>query len=153
MSNKSDSPAPNPELASTSSATTRPEDDTLFSTSDDLFSSIYDDSTSNLVQDTNASQDIASSEANSSSADVTEHGELEGSNFKLAEREFDETELEREQKEEEASKERKLSENVSEECGSDGDQNVVALSESSEWQMKDQHVFILSESGKPIYSL
>ncbi len=142
MSNKSDSPAPNPELA-----------DTLFSTSDDLYSSIYDDSTSNPVQDSNASQDIASSEANISSADVAEHGELEGSNFKLAEREFDETELEREQEAEEASKDRKLSENVSEEGGSDGDQDAVALSESSEWQMKDKHVFILSESGKPIYSL
>jgi len=84
---------------------------------------------------------------------VAEHGELEGSNFKLAEREFDETELEREQEAEEASKDRKLSENVSEEGGSDGDQDAVALSESSEWQMKDKHVFILSESGKPIYSL
>ncbi len=149
------SPATNPDLALSSSVTAQSEDDTIFSTTDDLFSSIYDDGTLNPVQDTNVSQDTANEE-NSFGAIIANQEVQEESNFKLAEREFDETELEREQQQEEQScKERKVSEIETglEETGSDGEMDLIPLTENREWQTKNKHVFILSESGKPIYSL
>lgn len=42
---------------------------------------------------------------------------------------------------------------TTEEINLDTDQNELPIEQDDEWRSRPKHVFILSESGKPIYSL
>ena len=73
--------------------------------------------------------------------------------FKLDQKDFDESEIEREQQEQ-LKKESAAGELVPETSGEEveeEEQEPIELNE--EWQKKPKHIFILSEAGKPIYSL
>lgn len=76
-------------------------------------------------------------------------------NYKLGQKDFDENELDREQEEQQklAFKEGTATENTSSMAEYSDDEDAVLLTEDDEWRTKSKHIFILSESGKPIYSL
>ena len=70
--------------------------------------------------------------------------------FKLDQKDFDESELERENKDVVATGSTgALANQVS--CEEEEEQEPIEMNE--EWQKKPKHIFILSEAGKPIYSL
>ncbi len=90
------------------------------------------------------------------SYDQTPNEAVVEESFKLGQRDFDETELDREQEEQHnLVKERHSSEVVSglDARSSEDEEDSVQLDQQDEWRNQSKHVFILSESGKPIYSL
>lgn len=107
------------------------------------------------MDETNADIEEVESYEATNEGGVEEGGEEAGEdNFKLGQRDFDETEFDREEKEEEQSlteKERNLSDGAGR--LSEEDEDDTPLTEIDEWRSKSKHVFILSESGKPVYSL
>lgn len=166
MSNKSESPSPlnepsefqsgNVDVYSTvgSSNSTNSHAQSICD-NDVMFSSIYDDATSKLEDEpeNNESTKIDNNETDLKNSDQLE--ESETNNFQLGQKDFDETELDHEQKEQDLSlKTRHLSDNVgSPDDASEDDEDSVQLTDNHEWKNKSKHIFILSESGKPIYSL
>lgn len=154
MSNKSDSPAPPVEqysnvddvystVASNSSAASRVDS---ICDNEALFTSIYNDTEEiNEINNDNDNNQI-------------EPENSESSNFQLGQKEFDESELDREEEEGEQKNiinTRNHSENKSTGSGeiSEIDEDSIQLTDNPEWQTKSKHIFILSEAGKPIYSL
>ena len=77
------------------------------------------------------------------SYDQTPNEAVVEESFKLGQRDFDETELDREQEVASGLDAR----------SSEDEEDSVQLDQQDEWRNQSKHVFILSESGKPIYSL
>lgn len=75
--------------------------------------------------------------------------------YKLGQKDFDENELDREQEEQQklSLKESTSNENTVGLSEYSDDEDAILLTEDDEWRTKSKHIFILSESGKPIYTL
>ena len=74
--------------------------------------------------------------------------ETEGANFdfKLGQKDFDEHELEHKESNCQAG-------SLVDQCSDQEEDSQTPTEMNDEWQSKSKHIFILSEAGKPIYSL
>lgn len=137
------------------------------------YSPLYQTHTALIDDDTTSSSNdkLSVNRMNLNDETETESNKSNRSNsFRLAEKEFDESEIEREQQLQEA-KEREMRASLSEQHvggggdeqqrtsggetdGESGDDAInYPLEMNEEWRSKFKHLFILSEAGKPIYSL
>ena len=73
--------------------------------------------------------------------------------FKLDQKDFDESELEREQESKDLLVAAGSTGAMADQASCEGDEEQEPIEMNEEWQKKPKHIFILSEAGKPIYSL
>lgn len=142
----------NPDIYSTVASTYSTVSQQSIIDHDGLISSIYDDASSKLEDEIDFIK-LENSKEDTSESASNEQASNELVNFKLGQKDFDENELDREQEEQISLKQKYSSDRPGSEEGSSDEEEFVQLTDNDEWKSKSKHIFILSESGKAIYSL